>query len=208
MAQSEIVAVGSNVSARGRSSGADGGAESSPMGHTRIHASTSHFQLTLSMQMAGDHAAGCLLEGRNEMPSCSSTTSQHTPIEICHAPPPAPGMTFFVGRCDGKGLRGRVMVHRFLPLGSYLSNRVRWIQQYDSHHQLARVCTSPWFDMPFGTDLETTFDSLVRRQNPRMPSQQAPCGLAHASLRWAHGYKDLETTTRSLLPRRCKLAPR
>ena len=68
LAQSEIAAEASNVSARGRPSGADGGAESSPMGGTLIPASDYHFQLTLAMQMAGDHAAGCLLEGRNEMP--------------------------------------------------------------------------------------------------------------------------------------------
>jgi hypothetical protein len=82
------------------------------------------------------------------------------------------------------------------------------ISQSGQHHRLVRARTSPRPGTSLGTGLEATFDTLHRQYTPRFSSLQAPCDLAPASLRWTHGYEDLETTTISLLPRRCKLAPR
>lgn len=84
------------------------------------------------------------------------------------------------------------------------------VLKYESNHRLTRVHTSLWTDTPFlSAGFEASVDSLVRWQSTRVASQQAPGGLAPASLtRWAHGYEDLDMTTSSTLPRRCKRAPR
>ena len=68
-----------------------------------------------------DQRSGCLLVGRNVMPSRDSTTSLQMPGEIINPPPPTPVLPSLCATLRRKILT-KENTHFFLILGSYLSD--------------------------------------------------------------------------------------